>query len=181
MIYFWFKAFFVLLKRYFQKPINIENGFENTFRVGLFDCEGFRVMSAFKYANYVEYNRWEFTIRSPLFREIYINKCSTATGSQKIIFRKPIKFLSKFVVRIDTVGWDEKWIYNVQRFTQNSELKAICVSRSLVWKKDKPQILSNILANVGITELEKTPPDWVMAIFENDSAILSKITKSKLS
>jgi acyl-CoA thioesterase FadM len=175
MIYFWFRAFFVLLKRFFQKPINIENGFENTFRVGLFDCEGFRVMSAFKYANYVEYNRWEFTVRSPLFKEIYANKCSTATGSQKIIFRKPIKFWSKFVVKIDTVGWDEKWIYNVQKFIQNSEIKAICVSRSLVWKKDKSLILNEILKNAGIQELERNPPNWVMSIFENDNTILKII------
>lgn len=172
MIYFWYRAFWVLLKRIFEKPINIENGFENTFRVGLFDCEGFRVMSAFRYANYVEYNRWEFTVKSPLFKEIYLNKCSTATASQKFIFRKPLKILSKFSVRIKTMGWDDKWIYNLQEFEQNSEIKAICISRSLVWKKDKPQILSKMLQNVGILELEKHPPQWILDIFQNDSLII---------
>ena len=173
MIYFWYRAFWVLVKRVFQKPINIENGFENTFRVGIFDCEGFRVMSAFKYANYVEYNRWEFTVRSPLFKEIYLNKCSTATGSQKFIFRKPLKFWSKFKVKVKTVGWDDKWIYNIQEFEQHSEIKAICISRSLIWKKDKPQILSEMLKRIGISELERRPPKWVNDIFIQDSEIIN--------
>jgi len=97
-----------------------------------------------------------------------------ATISQKMIFRKPLKFWSIFTLHIKTVGWDDKWIYNVQRFEQNGETKALCVSRSLVWKKDKPQILSEIFEAMGVTELTKTPPDWVKAVFENDADILNK-------
>jgi acyl-CoA thioesterase FadM len=173
MIAFWYRAAWVLLKRIFQSSINTDDGFESNFRAGVFDCEGFRVMSAFKYANYVEYNRWEFAVRSPLFKEIYRNKYATATGCQKFIFRKPIKFWSKFKVRIETVGWDDKWLYNVQKFEQNSEIKAMCISRSLVWKKDKPQILSQILKNAGIEEPFRQPPAWVLEVFENDSKIIA--------
>ncbi len=172
MIYFWLRAIKVLIKKPFQEPINFENGFENTFRVGLFDCDGLRIMSAFKYANYVEYNRWEYTVRSPLFKEIFENNFSAATASQKIIFKKPIKILTKFKVKIETVGWDEKWIYTVQTFRQNDEVKAICISRSLVWHKDKPQNIGDLLAKIGIIESIRIPPDWVLGIFENDSRIL---------
>ncbi len=175
MIFFWYRAFWILISRNFRKPIEIQNGFQNSFRVGLFDCEGFRVMSAFKYANYVEYNRWEFAVRSPLFKEILRNKCTTATASQKFIFRKPLKFWSKFKLNVKTVGWDDKWIYNLQIFTQNSEIMAICISKSLVWKKDKPQVLSEILKNIGINEAEQKPPLWFMASFMEDNLILKEI------
>ena len=178
MIYFWYRAFLILIKRIFQKSISTEDIFENTFRVGIFDCEGFRVMSAFKYANYVEYNRWEFTVKSPIFKEIYLNGCSTATGSQKFIYRKPIKFWTVFKVRFKTVGWDDKWIYNVQVFEQNKEVKAMCISRSLVWKKDKPQILRTILGNIGIHELERTPPSWVLEVFIHDKESIGQANEN---
>lgn len=174
MIYFWYRAFWVLIARNFQKPLSVEDDFVQNFRVGLFDCEGFRIMSAFKYANYLDYNRWEFVVRTSLFKEIYLKGCSTALGSQKIIYRKPLKIWSRFTLRLQTVGWDEKWVYNIQQFEQDSEIKAICVSRSLVWKKSKPQILHEMLANIGVKDLEKQPPTWVKAVFENDAQMISK-------
>ncbi len=172
MLYFWYRAFWILIARNFQKSLDVESEFVQTFRVGLFDCEGFRIMSAFKYANYLDYNRWEFVVRTSLFREVYLKGCSTAIGSQKIIYRKPLKIWSKFTLRLQTVGWDDKWVYNIQQFEQASEIKAICISRSLIWKKDKPQILSEILVNIGVKNLEKQPPEWIKAIFSNDIQVI---------
>src|SRR5688572_18304834 len=135
MIYYWFHLIKILMERHFRKPVDIEEELSRTFRVGLFDCEGLRVMSAFKYAIYMDFLRWEMVARSKLFAEFVRKGIAPALGSQKIIYRKPLKLWTKFTVRLQTAGWDEKWIYHVHKFEQRGEIKALGVTRALIWKK----------------------------------------------
>jgi acyl-CoA thioesterase FadM len=171
MIRFWVRALWILLSKPFRKSLGLQEVFEQTFRVGLLDCEGFRVMSAFRYANYLDYNRWEFIVRGALFKEVFLKGCSTGLISQKIIYYKPLQLWEKFTLRIHTVGWDDKCVYNVQYFERNDIIYAMCISRSLIWKKGYPQIMSELLANVGVVELHRPPPEWVAKAFEDDRSL----------
>jgi hypothetical protein len=47
------------------------------------------------------------------------------------------------------------------------------ITRALIWKKDKPQILQQILENAGVKDVNKRPPAWVTSLFENDAAIIA--------
>jgi acyl-CoA thioesterase FadM len=173
MVYYWYRIATILIGRYFLKPVDIEEEFTRTFRVGLFDCDGLRVMSAFKYITYMDFVRWEVIARSKLYHEILQKGFAPVLGSQKIIYRKPIKLWTKFTVRLRTMGWDEKWIYHSHKFEQNGEVKAVGFTRALVWKKDKPQMGLEILKNIGVTNLERKPPDWVLNLFESDKEVIA--------
>jgi acyl-CoA thioesterase FadM len=173
MFYYWYRIVKILIARNFQKQVDIEAEFTRTFSVRLFDCDGLRVMTAFKYATYMDFIRWELIARSKLYNEIILKGLAPTLGSQKIVYRKPLKLWTKFKVRLTTVGWDEKWIYNVHKFEQGGEIKAIGITRALIWRKDKPQILMEILRNIGVTNLEKNPPEWVLKIFQNDKEIIA--------
>jgi len=173
MLYYWYRIIRILVERNFQKQVNIENELTRTFRVRLFDCDGLRVMSAFKYTVYMDFIRWELIARSKLYNEIVLKGNAPTLGSQKIIYRKPLKLWTKFNVRLQTVGWDDKWVYHVHKFEQGGELKAIGITRALIWRKDKPQLMLETMRNIGVKDLNKKAPDWVLGLFQNDKEIIA--------
>ena len=172
MLHYWFTILKILILRNFQRPIHPEDTLSRTFRVRLFDCDGLRVMTASKYPAYMDFIRWELIARSKLYQAIVKNGLAPALGSQKIIYRKPIKIWTKFNLVLDTVGWDEKWIYHVHKFEQKGELKAIGITRALIWRKDVPSMMEKILLEAGAKNLKKTPPAWVTHLFEDDKEII---------
>jgi acyl-CoA thioesterase FadM len=172
MFYYWYRIVWTLISRKFQTQVDIEEELTKTFRVRLFDCDGFRVMTAFKYAAYMDLIRWEMIARSKVFNEIFPKGLAPTLGAQKIIYRKPIKLWTKFTLRLQTMGWDDKWVYHLHKFEQGGEVKAIGITRALIWKKDKPQILREILQNIAVKNLDKKPPEWIANLFRSDTDII---------
>lgn len=145
MFYYWYRIVRILIAKNFQKKVDVENELTRAFKVRFLDCDGLRVMAAFKYTVYMDLIRWELIARSGIYREMVQKRLGPALGAQKIIYRKPLKLRTKFNLRLRTVGWDEKWVYNVHKFEQDGEIKAIGVTKALIWRKDKPQIFIEIL------------------------------------
>lgn len=173
MFYYWYRILRILVSRKFQTQVDINAELTRTFRVRLFDCDGLRVMTASKYPAYMDFIRWELIARTKLYHEIVLKGLAPTLGSQKLIYRKPLKCWAKFTIRLQTAGWDDKWVYHIHRFEQNSEVKAIGITKALIWRKDKPQILLEILKNAGIDNIVNPPPDWVLQLFNNDSEIIT--------
>jgi acyl-CoA thioesterase FadM len=176
MIYYWYTILKILVLRNFQSEVNYDQTIRRTFRVGLFDCDGLRVMTASKYPVYMDFIRWELIARSKLFKAIVKRGLAPTLGSQKIIYRKPLKIWSKFDVVLESVGADDKWVYHTHHFEQENEVKAIGITRSLIWKKDIPTALSDILKEVGATE-KTNPAQWVLKLFESDKEIIANANK----
>ena len=171
MIYYWYTILKILLLKNFQPPVAFDQTLSRTFSVGLFDCDGLRVMTASKYPVYMDFIRWELIARSKLLKVFLKKGLAPTLGSQKIIYRKPLKIWTRFEVVLQTVGWDDKWIYNVHTFTQHGEVKAVGVTRALAWKKDVPGVLSDILKEIGSTR-QKHQPAWVVNLFREDKEII---------
>ena len=70
------------------------------------------------------------------------------------------------------MGWDEKWVYHVHKFEQNGEVKAIGITRALIWKRDKPQILREILQNIAGKKSRQGTPEWIVNLFDTDTNII---------
>ena len=173
MFYYWYRIIRILIAKNFQKQIDIEAELSRKFTVRLFDCDGLRVMTAFKYAAYMDFIRWEMIARSKLYSEIVLKGLAPTLGSQKIIYRKPLKRWTEFTLKVHTAGWDDKWVYHIHKFEQKGEIKAVGITRALIWKKDKPQILQQILENVGVKDINRKPPDWVLKLFQSDADIIA--------
>lgn len=171
MIYYWFTIIKILVLRNFQSEVGYDQTIRRTFRVGPFDCDGLRVMTAAKYPIYMDFIRWELIARSKLFKAIVKRGLAPTLGSQKIIYRRPLKIWSKFDVILESVGRDDKWVYNVHYFEQEKEVKAIGITRALIWKRDIPTALTDIMQEIGATE-KKVPPQWVLNLFKEDKQII---------
>ncbi len=173
MLYYWYTILKILMLRNFQTEVRYDQTIRRSFRVGLFDCDGLRVMTAAKYPIYMDFVRWELIARSKLFNAIVKRGLAPTLGSQKIIYRKPLKIWSKFDVVLESVGIDDKWVYNVHYFEQEKEVKAIGITRALIWKRNIPTALTDIMKEVGATE-KIAPPLWVLKIFEEDKEIIEQ-------
>ncbi|WP_019669994.1 acyl-CoA thioesterase [Eudoraea adriatica] len=171
MIHYWITIIKILVLRNFQSPVEAGQTIKRTFKVRFFDCDGLRVMTAWKYPVYMDFMRWELIGRSKLYNAIVKRGLAPTLGSQKIIYRKPLKLWTKFDVVLKTAGWDEKWIYHLHNFEQDGELKAIGITRALIWKRDVPGVLSEIMQEAGISQA-KEPPLWVKELYANDAVII---------
>ena len=83
-----------------------------------------------------------------------------------------MKRWSKFKVILQTAGWDDKWVYHVHYFEQKETVMAIGVTRALIWKRDVPHILEDIIREAGGSDHPVPPPEWVKQLFVNDKKIL---------
>lgn len=173
MIYYWYTILKILIVRNFQNEVQYNETISRDFRVGVFDCDGLRVMTASKYPVYMDFIRWELIARSKLFKAIVKRGLAPTLGSQKLIYRKPLKIWTKFTLTLESAGTDEKWVYHIHNFKQHNEIKAIGITRSLIWKKDVPSALSDILKDVGATKTTP-PPTWVLNLFQADKDIINK-------
>lgn len=174
MIHYWYTIIKILALRKFQTSIALDESITRTFRVRLFDCDGLRVMTASKYPAYMDYMRWELIARSKLYKAIVGRGMAPTLGSQKIIYRKPLKLWTKFEVKLVTAGWDDKWVYHLHYFIQEDYTKAIGVTRALIWKKDVPHVLADIIKEAGGSSIAQTPSEWVLKMFRDDKNIIEK-------
>jgi hypothetical protein len=171
MIIYWLTIIRMLLLRPFRSKVAFDQRIEKTYRVGLLDCDGLRVMTAWKYPMYMDFIRFEMTARSKLFEVLFKHGLAPSLGSQKLIYRKPLKRWTTFTLSLECAGWDDKWMYHIHRFVQNDQTMAIGITRALIWKKDKPATMQYIMEQLGNTEV-RTPPNWVLDLYKTDKAIV---------
>jgi hypothetical protein len=119
----------------------------------------------------MDFVRWELIARSKSLKAIVKRGLAPTLGSQKIIYRKPLKIWSKFDVVLESVGMDDKWIYNIHYFEQENEVKAIGITGILIWRKNIPTDLTDIMKEVGENG-KIVPPSWVLKIFKEDKKII---------
>ena len=172
MLFYWYNVVRIFLLRYLKKRLDVNRPFIKTFRVKAFDCDALRVMAAYKYFIYMDYARWEQFARTDLIRVVLGRKLIPSLGSQKIIYRKPIKRGTRVSMHVEIAGWDNRWFYHVHTFMQQNEIKAIGVTKGLFWRKDKLNTLEEIVQSAGFSNTKKSPPDWVLKLFENDGQII---------
>jgi acyl-CoA thioesterase FadM len=176
MLFYWYNVVRIFLMRYAKKRLDVNKPFIKKFRVKSFDCDALRVMAAYKYFIYMDYARWEQFARTDLYRAVLTRKLAPCLGSQKMIYRKPIKRGTRVSMHVEIAGWDNRWFYHVHTFMQQDEVKAIGVTRGLFWRKDKLNTLDEIVQASGFSNTKKDPPDWVLQLFENDSEIIRSMT-----
>lgn len=173
MFHYWFAVARAITSRYTRPRVAFDATIRREFRVRLLDCDGFRVMTAAKYPMYMDFIRWEMIARSKLFDAVVQRGLAPTLGSQKLIYRRPLKLWTRFAVELELAGYDDKWIYHIHRFEQQGEIRALGITRALIWKRDVPTAMDELLILVGARG-PMTPPDWVTELFARDKELLEQ-------
>lgn len=131
-------------------------------------------MANSKYFYYMDLIRLEILFRSDLYKATIKKGMFPVLGSQKIIYKKPLKRLTKFKITLVLEGWEGNWVYHRQVFTRNGEVYAIGITKVGFWKNHKIQNMGDILKESGVEESEIKPSKKILKLFNDDYNILKQ-------
>ena len=180
MIYYWLHIVYIFFgSRFFWKKVELESNLTRKRRVSILDCEAFRFMANSKYFYYMDLIRFEILFRSNLYKNTIKKGMFPVLGSQKIIYKKPLKRWMKFEITLIIEGWEDNWVYHRQVFTRNNEVYAVGITKVGFWKKKKIQDMRKIIAESGIAKKEMKVSQDILNLFESDYNII-KSTEIKV-
>lgn len=142
-------------------------------RVNILNCETLRYMNNSRHLNYMDFIRFEMMFRTPLFDNTVKKSLYGILGSQKIIYKKPLKMWSVFTITLVLEGWDDKWVYHKQAFKQQNEIRAVGYTKAAFWKGRNAQNIPGILKHCGVTIFEMPPTQQVLNMFKTDYELLN--------
>lgn len=178
MIYYWFHLLYIFLgSRFFWKKVNLESNLTRSRRVSILDCEAFRFMANSKYFYYMDLIRFEVLFRSDLYKNTIKKGMFPVLGSQKIIYKKPLKRWNTFDITLVLEGWEDNWVYHRQVFKRNDEIYAIGITKVGFWKNNKTQNMRDIIANCGVIKKDMIVSQDILDLFKDDYDII-KNTKT---
>ncbi|MCG2459258.1 acyl-CoA thioesterase [Flavobacteriaceae bacterium F89] len=173
MIYYWLHIFYLFMaSKLFWKKLDVTTDLIRKHRVNILDCDSLHYMANSRYLYYMDFVRIEKLLRSSLYENTVKRGIFPVLGSQKIIYKKPLRIGSKFTITLALEGWDEKWFYHRQIFTQNDQVCAIGYTKAALWKGKKAQDLKPILKDCGVTTKTMQVPPSIAHLFENDYQLL---------
>ena len=173
MLYYWINLAFIYLRcRFFTNSVAIEETVSHQRRVGVFDCEGLRFMSNSKYPFYMDFIRYELLFRSPLQRATLKQGMLGMLGSQKIIYRRPLKLWQCFTLTLSLEGWEGNWAYHKHVFSRKGEIYAIGYTKLAFLKGKKPFDMEQIIRDGGYEGPKRIPDEEILLLFRGDSDLL---------
>lgn len=180
MLYYWLHMLYIFIgSKLFWSKVDLTEDLTRKRRVNILDCETLRYMNNSKYTNYMDFIRFEMMFRTPLLDHTVKKGMFAVLGSQKIIYKKPLKRWSSFTITLTLEGWDDKWIYHRQIFMQNNEVCAIGFTKVTFWKDKKAQDVGAIIKNCGVSISKMTASQDVLNMFENDYQILKQANMNR--
>ena len=120
--------------------------------------------------------RFEVLFRSDLYKNTIKKGMFPVLGSQKIIYKKPLKRWNKFEITLVLEGWEDNWVYHRQIFKRNNEVYAIGVTKVGFWKKHKIQDMRKIILDCGVTKKDMNVSSDILNLFKYDYNLI-KSTK----
>ncbi len=173
MLYYWVHVLYIFIgSKLFWSKIDANSTLTRTRRVSILDCESLKYMANSKYFYYMDLIRFELLFRSKLYANTAKKGMFAVLGSQKIIYKKPLKRWTKFTITLVLEGWDDKWAYHRQTFRQNNQICAIGFTKVAVWKNTKVQDMNNIFADAGIEKTDSNISSEIKNLFVDDYSIL---------
>lgn len=124
----------------------------------------------------MDFIRFEKMFRSELFANTVKKGMYPVLGSQKVIYKIPLKRWSSFTTTLVLEGWDEKWVYHKQVFEQHNRIVAIGYTKVAFWRNKKAQNIPKILKNSGVKQSQMPVPQKVRTVFERDYELLQTNT-----
>ena len=173
MIYYWLHLIYIFIgSKFFWKPVDLMADLTRARRVNILDCEAFRFMANSKYFYYMDFIRFEILFRTDMYARTMKKGMFPVLGSQKIIYKKPLKRWTKFDVTLVIEGWDDHWVYHRQVFTRNQEVYAIGITKVGFWKKHKIQNMRDIMSASGAGDRTMEVSQEILNMFSTDYTII---------
>ena len=173
MIYYWYRCLKIYIySRLIWSQVTVNSILARNYRVGILDCEGLKYMANSRFNYYMDFIRLESMFRSSLYDNTIKKGMLAILGSQKVVYKRPLRIWSTFTVKLILEEWDEKWAYHRHIFIQDQQVCAIGLSKLAFRTHKKMQNMSEIIIDCGITKSGMEPTTAIKQIFNQDYNLL---------
>ena len=119
------RQWFTLVSGFFKPRLRFFDECSVALRVWPNDLDVNVHMTNSRYLLAMDLGRWDFGVRTRLWREMGRRRWFPLVGSATLRFRKGLDPFQRYELRTRLVAWDEKWCWFEQRFCVGEALHAV--------------------------------------------------------
>jgi acyl-CoA thioesterase FadM len=144
----WCRLFMIFISSFFQKKILLSDISTLSFRVWPQEADK-KYMNNASFWTITEMGQMEFLFRTGLYKFCRRYHWSPLVGSQKMVYRKPLKRFERYQLKSKIIFYDDKWLYFEQTFQKNNQMIANSLIKVLFRSKDGNIPVQKILSVLG--------------------------------
>ena len=119
----WFRLLFVFLSQYFHNKIRLSDKSICTFRVWPTEADK-KYMNNASFWTITEMGQMDLFFRTGFYRICRRYRWFPLVGSQKMVYKKPLRRFERFQLVSKIYYCDDKWMFFEQTFVKNGQLIA---------------------------------------------------------
>ena len=123
----WCRLLAIFIAAFFKPKMLATDSATLAFRVWPQEADK-KYMNNASFWTITEMGQMDFLFRTGLYRYCRRYQWSPLVGSQKIVYRRPLKRFERFQLKSSIIFYDQKWVYFEQTFLKDDRL----VAKSLV-------------------------------------------------
>ena len=145
----WWRLLIIYISAIFREEIRLTEISNLSFRVWPQETDK-KYMNNASYWTFTEMGQMDFLFRTGLIKYCRKNHWSPLVGSQKMVYKKPLKRFERFQLSSQLHYCDDKWLYFKQTFLKEEEMIANCLVKVLFRGKEGNVPVSQVLSSLGI-------------------------------
>jgi acyl-CoA thioesterase FadM len=139
----------IFISAFFRKKILVTDTSHLSFRVWPQEADK-KYMNSASFWTITEMGQLDLLFRSGLFKLCRRYHWSPLVGSQKMVYKKPLKRFEQFQLKSKVIYWDDRWVYLRQTFLKNDQLIANSLIKIIFRSKGGNIPVPQILTSLGI-------------------------------
>ncbi len=132
-------------------------------RVHIGDIDPFMELNNGRHLTMMDFGRFDLALRSGLMKVIKQKGWGLAVAGASVRYRHRLKFLQKYTLHSQVVGFDDKWFYFHQKTVSNEKIHSAALIRTAVTSKSGIVKSKDVLETMGYKNIKYNVPDWVLA------------------
>ncbi len=164
----------VALMALFGTPLGVFGESRLRFRVLPADLDINLHMNNARYLALMDLGRWDFVIRSGLWRHVLGDKWQPVLGGAHVRFRRPAAPFVPLVLSTRLITWDERWLYIEHRMESRGRLVCLAQVRAAFVGRQGVVSPARVVAAAGHAERVPAEPAWVQGWRALDGALEQK-------
>lgn len=144
-----------------SKPINFDSICKTTFRCRPWDLDMFFEMNNGRVLTLYDLGRFDFAIRSGLFKTLVKKKWGLVVAGSSVRYRQRIKLFDKVTIHTQVAGFEGRWIYVTQSMWVKKRPVSSVILRTGVTGNGKPILMDELLKEINLSNWKIELPNWV--------------------
>jgi acyl-CoA thioesterase FadM len=151
-----------------RKKLSIDDESILPMKVCLADIDPFIELNNGRHLTMMDFGRFDLAMRSGLLKVVKQMGWGLAVAGASVRYRHRLKFMQRYTLYTQVVGYDEKWFYFHQKTIRNNKIHSSALIRTAITSSTGIVKTQSVLEAMGYDKIEYNVPEWVKAWAEAD-------------